>query len=270
MPLSRAPARHAHHRDDREDSVKPAIRKHPRAVRRGRAAHRTSAATTMPAMLKPLVTKPNTLPKAPGGVTSRTIMSRDGITMPVHKPAQRHHQDQQDRAEVDAADQDAARAVTSMLDRRDQAMSLDAAGDPAADQHADRAQHQVAGQRGVGRHRAGAVQRAERHHREVLQAEVARTHSSMKNTKFIRIGAASSSRQLVSAAGASSRGFGGRPHPAARRGCNSSTRATIDAQHRRADETRRASRTGRASAAAWRAPRRCRACRRTCGSNRPG
>ena len=38
-------------------------------------------------MLKPVVTKPNTLPLAPGGVTARTIMSRDGATTPENKPA---------------------------------------------------------------------------------------------------------------------------------------------------------------------------------------
>ena len=41
----------------------------------------------MPPTLKPVVTKPNTLPLAPGGVTARTIMSRDGATTPEKKPA---------------------------------------------------------------------------------------------------------------------------------------------------------------------------------------
>ena len=36
--------------------------------------------------MKPEETKPNTLPKAPGGVTERTSMSRDGLTMPANKP----------------------------------------------------------------------------------------------------------------------------------------------------------------------------------------
>ena len=41
----------------------------------------------MPPTLNPVVTKPNTLPLAPGGVTARTIMSRDGATRPEKKPA---------------------------------------------------------------------------------------------------------------------------------------------------------------------------------------
>ena len=40
----------------------------------------------MPARLKPLVTKPNTVPNEPGGVTSRTSMSRGGMIAPVQKP----------------------------------------------------------------------------------------------------------------------------------------------------------------------------------------
>ena len=40
----------------------------------------------MPPIWKPVVTKPNTLPNEPGGVTERTIMSRDGIVMPLAKP----------------------------------------------------------------------------------------------------------------------------------------------------------------------------------------
>ena len=42
---------------------------------------------TMPPILKPVVTKPNTLPKEPGGVASRTIMSRGGMITPEKKPA---------------------------------------------------------------------------------------------------------------------------------------------------------------------------------------
>src|SRR5674476_1514018 len=41
----------------------------------------------MPPILKPVVTKPNTLPNEPGGVTSRTIMSREGMITPEQKPA---------------------------------------------------------------------------------------------------------------------------------------------------------------------------------------
>ena len=37
-------------------------------------------------MLNPVVTKPNTRPNAPGGVTARTIMSRDGCSTPLKKP----------------------------------------------------------------------------------------------------------------------------------------------------------------------------------------
>ena len=40
----------------------------------------------MPPRLKPVVTKPNTLPNEPGGVTARTIMSRDGWIMPFSRP----------------------------------------------------------------------------------------------------------------------------------------------------------------------------------------
>src|SRR5471032_1636922 len=41
---------------------------------------------TMPPILKPVVTKPNTLPNDPGGVISRTIMSREGMITPKKKP----------------------------------------------------------------------------------------------------------------------------------------------------------------------------------------
>jgi hypothetical protein len=40
----------------------------------------------MPPILKPVETKPNTLPNEPGGVTARTIMSRDGWIMPFSRP----------------------------------------------------------------------------------------------------------------------------------------------------------------------------------------
>src|SRR5262249_42506162 len=41
---------------------------------------------TRPQIGKPVVTKPNTLPNEPGGVTERTIISRDGMVMPLAKP----------------------------------------------------------------------------------------------------------------------------------------------------------------------------------------
>ena len=40
----------------------------------------------MPPRLKPVLTKPNTLPNEPGGVTARTIMSREGWIMPLSNP----------------------------------------------------------------------------------------------------------------------------------------------------------------------------------------
>jgi len=40
----------------------------------------------MPPMLNPVVTKPNTLPKEPGGVIARTIMSREGMMTPEKSP----------------------------------------------------------------------------------------------------------------------------------------------------------------------------------------
>ena len=40
----------------------------------------------MPPMLKPVETKPNTLPICPGGVIARMSMSRDGETMPLRAP----------------------------------------------------------------------------------------------------------------------------------------------------------------------------------------
>ena len=47
-------------------------------------------------------------------------MSRDGITMPLHRPDERHHQDQQERAEIDAADQDRGEHGREQPERRDQ------------------------------------------------------------------------------------------------------------------------------------------------------
>lgn len=45
-----------------------------------------SSGDTMPPMLKPLDTKPNTLPMEPGGVTERTSMSRLGMMIPWATP----------------------------------------------------------------------------------------------------------------------------------------------------------------------------------------
>ena len=42
---------------------------------------------TVPPMLKPVVTMPNTRPNAPGGDAARTSMSRDGEIMPDRNPA---------------------------------------------------------------------------------------------------------------------------------------------------------------------------------------
>src|SRR5205807_6343249 len=42
---------------------------------------------TAHATFGPVDTKPNTLPNEPGGVTARTIRSRDGIWKPIMKPA---------------------------------------------------------------------------------------------------------------------------------------------------------------------------------------
>src|ERR1043166_3234507 len=77
----------------RDTTVRMAIRQPaatPRNTSRGEPwsmiAPKISGAMTPP-ILKPVVTKPNTLPNDPGGVIARTIMSRDGMITPEKNPA---------------------------------------------------------------------------------------------------------------------------------------------------------------------------------------
>ena len=102
--LSRAPSRHAERdggdreeradRHEEEDRARmPMIEQLPENQRRHDAAD-----------MKPVVTKPNTLPNEPGGVTARTIMSRDGMVRPMAKPLSDTISDQQQRARIDKAD----------------------------------------------------------------------------------------------------------------------------------------------------------------------
>ena len=98
---------------------------------------------TMPPRLKPVVTKPNTLPNEPGGVTSRTIMSREGMMTPEKKPAAAMRRDQRHAAEIDVGDQrderrDAARP--SGGDQRHAGAVRPTSS--AAGQHADRREQQ--------------------------------------------------------------------------------------------------------------------------------
>src|ERR1035437_1912429 len=84
----------------------------------------------MPPILKPVVTKPNTLPNEPGGVTSRTIMSREGMITPEQKPA----------ADIALRDQRDEQRDPGQAGGRHQSVARGADDQHAADQHANRRQ----------------------------------------------------------------------------------------------------------------------------------
>src|ERR671927_102799 len=94
-------------------------------------------------MLKPVVTKPNTLPNCPSGVTERTIMSREGCIRPLTKPLN-------DIMAISSAtprsnkpnDDGAARDPGNRADR-DPLMPAGARRKEPADQHPEGAEQQV-------------------------------------------------------------------------------------------------------------------------------
>ena len=160
----------------------------------------------MPAMLKPLVTKPNTLPYAPGGVTWRTIMSRDGINAPVMKPDSDITMISSTTPRSMLAIRMQASAVISMLVAATSACrSVRAAiQPPTSTPIAPSARLLVSAVLAV----TGEVfHSAPSATTEKFMMPKLVSDSSMKNTKLIRIGVDSSSRQLVSTSGAPSRGL---------------------------------------------------------------
>ena len=106
---------------------------------------------TMPPILKPVVTKPNTLPNEPGGVIARTIMSREGMMTPEKKPAAVIAAISAERAEIDFADQRRQQRHCQQAQRRDQrraAWCVRPATPPASTPIADSSEK--AGQRRIG------------------------------------------------------------------------------------------------------------------------
>ena len=123
----------------------------------------------IPPILNPVVTKPNTLPKEPGGVTSRTIMSRDGMMMPEKSPIKDITRDQHHRAKINLGDQGGEDAHGGKPDGCDQTVPRGAANEQTAQQYADCRPQQIAGQRRIGRRDRSAIERAECDHRIIVK-----------------------------------------------------------------------------------------------------
>ena len=92
---------------------------------------------TVPPMLKPVVTIPNTRPNAPGGEAARTSISRDGEIMPDSKPAAPIAAISRTGPRLTEPTSEDQHCRAAEAERRNVAMPLRPVGDNAARQNAD-------------------------------------------------------------------------------------------------------------------------------------